>query len=565
MAFRLALAQINATVGDLAGNRDKILEFVSTARAAGASLVAFPELALTGYPPEDLLFKTHFVAENLRLVRELSSSIRGITAVVGFVDRARTGELFNAAALVSGGRICGVYHKCALPNYSVFDEKRYFVPGDSPQVFRQADTVAAVNICEDLWVDNGIYVRQARQGARLIVNISSSPYEEGKRAQRIALLRRRALETGAAWAYVNLVGGQDELVFDGASLVVSREGRLLAWGRQFEEDLVCCDVELSSGTKKRIALTLAAPAILEPVRLPPARPDVLKADAEVYQALVTGTRDYVRKNGFKKVLIGLSGGIDSALVAAIATDAVGRENVVAVSMPTRFNAGATKGDARRLARALGIEFKEISIEPLFKAFLAVLAPHFKGHSFGLAEENLQARIRGNLLMAFSNKFGWLLLTTGNKSEMATGYCTLYGDMSGGYAVIKDIFKTRVYSLCEFFNAREGRDIIPRSIFTRPPSAELRPGQTDQDSLPPYPVLDALLQDYVEAHRSAGEMARRKPGGEWAARVVSLVDRSEYKRRQSPPGIKISKCAFGKDWRLPLTNHYRPRIASAGGT
>ncbi|MEI6438021.1 MAG: NAD+ synthase [Candidatus Omnitrophota bacterium] len=534
MRIRIALAQINTTVGDLQGNAHKIFDACSRARELGADLVAFPELTTTGYPPEDLLFKDHFINGNLKSLAAIARRVRGITAVVGFVDRGPKGELYNAAAVISGGKVRDVYRKHALPNYSVFDEKRYFLPGRGFKLLTLKGRKVAVNICEDIWVDGGVFKAQAKAGASIIVNISSSPYETGKRAERARLLARRARETGAVIAYVNVVGGQDELVFDGASLAVDERGRLLAAGAQFREDLVLVDLPAN-----------AAPALPEP----------LTPVAEMYQAVLLGTRDYICKNGFKKVLIGLSGGIDSALVAAIAVDAVGKENVVCISMPTRFNAKATRQDARRLARNLGVAFHEIPIEPVLGAFMRTLAPYFKGTPSGLAEENLQARIRGNLLMSFSNKFGWLVLTTGNKSEMATGYCTLYGDMSGGYAVIKDIFKTKVYELSEFINARDGREVIPRSIIARAPSAELKPGQKDQDSLPPYPLLDGLLGLYVEQHASLGEMGRACRNKAIARRVVALVDKSEYKRRQAPPGVKISKRAFGKDWRLPLTNRY----------
>ncbi len=555
--LRIALAQINTTVGDLDSNRDWVLAFADRARRAGAGIVAFPEMAVTGYPPEDLLFKKHFVARNIRAMEDIARRVKGITAVVGFVDRGPDGALYNAAAVMANGKVVGVYHKQALPNYSVFDEKRYFTPGKGVQLFSHNGVPFAVNICEDIWVDDGIFRQQAKAGAKLILNISSSPYEAGKRLEREKMLARAARTTGAPVGYVNLVGGQDELVFDGASMVVSASGKVLARGAQFKEDLVLCDVP---AVKKRVAkacvIKMEAPA-------PKALPKLVKKDQptlglveEIYAAVVLGTRDYIQKNGFKKVVVGLSGGIDSALVAVVARDAVGAANVVAVSMPTRFNAEDTKSDARALAHNLGITFYEIPIEPVFEAFLAAFKPYNQGMPFGLAEENLQARIRGNLLMTFSNKFGWLLLTTGNKSEMATGYCTLYGDMSGGYAVIKDILKTRVYDLCAYVNQKAGRVVIPRTIIRRAPSAELRFGQKDQDSLPPYPVLDDILTGYVEEHRSLEEMKGKKASEETVRRVMGLVDKSEYKRRQAPPGVKISKCAFGKDWRLPLTNHYK---------
>ncbi len=535
MNIRIALAQINIIVGDLQGNANRILQSSMDARARGADLVIFPELTVTGYPPEDLLLKDHFIKGNVKALQMIARRIRGITAIVGFVDPAHRGVLYNAAAVIADGKVRGIYHKQALPNYSVFDEKRYFTPGQGFQLFMVKGCRIAVNICEDVWVDGGVYREQAKAGAELIVNISSSPYEFGKREGRVRLISRRARETGVVWAYVNLVGGQDELVFDGSSLVVNAKGKVIAAGLQFKEDLLICD--LSAGKAQPF-----------PVKLDSTR--------EMYEAVLLGTRDYIQKNGFRKVLIGLSGGIDSALVAAIAVDAVGRENVIGISMPTRFNAKATRKDAVRLARNLGVVFHEIPIEPILDVFLKTLAPYFKGLPSGLAEENLQARIRGNLLMAFSNKFGWLVLTTGNKSEMATGYCTLYGDMSGGYAVIKDILKTKVYELCAYINQRAGKEVIPGSIIARAPSAELRHGQRDQDSLPPYAELDALLTLYVEDHQGLETMARSCGDIQTAKRVTELVDKSEYKRRQAPPGVKISKRAFGKDWRLPLTNRYK---------
>ncbi|MBF0569258.1 MAG: NAD+ synthase [Candidatus Omnitrophica bacterium] len=558
MVVRIALAQINTTVGDLAGNRDKVLDFVRRAKNAGADLVACPELAVTGYPPEDLLLKEHFVDNNIKILREIARQVKGVIAVVGFVDRGKRGEYFNAAAVLANGCIAGIYRKCDLPNYSVFDEKRYFKTGNDPLIFTARGVCFAVNVCEDIWVDQGIYAAQAKKGARLIINISSSPYELGKRGKRLALLKKRARATGAAIGYVNCVGGQDELVFDGASMVVSSQGKLLASGRQFEEDLVICDVPtppLKKTPKSAVCISSAVrvkDGIVQPSQFAPE----LSPVEEIYRAIVLGTRDYVCKNGFKKVLIGLSGGIDSSLVAAVACDAVGRENVVGISMPTRYNAEETKNDARLLAQNLGVAFHEVPIEGVFQSYLDLLQPKFQGQAPGLAEENLQSRIRGNILMAFSNKFGWLVLTTGNKSEMATGYCTLYGDMSGGYAVIKDILKTRVYALAEFYNAKEGREVIPQTVFARAPSAELRFDQKDQDSLPPYAVLDELLVSYVEQHGSFKDMAAKAGDAALAKRVIALVDKSEYKRRQAPPGVKITTRAFGKDWRLPLTNLYK---------
>jgi NAD+ synthase (glutamine-hydrolysing) len=556
--IRIALAQINTTVGDLSGNKERVLDAARRAKAAGADLVAFPEMAVTGYPPEDLLFKGHFITGNLETLRGIARGIgSGITAVVGFVDRGKKGELYNAAALIHGGKVRLVYHKQALPNYSVFDEKRYFVPGSRDGVFALNGVLMAINICEDIWVKDGIHLRQAKAGARVLVNISSSPYESGKREERLSLVRSRARMTRAYVCYANLVGGQDEIVFDGGSLAVSPSGKILASSGQFVEDLRILDIDPPPARRlPKGCLSLACVRKGSLPALPGSLSRPLSPLQEVYEALVLGTRDYILKNGFKKVLIGLSGGIDSSLVAAVAADAVGRENVVGISMPTRFNAEGTKSDARRLAQNLGIQFHEIPIEDVLAANLKTLAPFFKGLPFGLAEENLQSRIRGNVLMAFSNKFGWLVLTTGNKSEMATGYCTLYGDMSGGYAVIKDILKMQVYALSAFVNDRAGKEIIPRSVFDRAPSAELRENQTDQDSLPPYPELDKILMSYVEQHQSLDNMLKNGAEEAMVRKVMGLVDRSEYKRRQAPPGVKITKRAFGKDWRLPLTNRYK---------
>ena len=554
--FRIALAQINTTVGDLAGNRDWILAFCERARRAGAAVVAVPEMAVTGYPPEDLLFKKHFVTGNINILNDIARRVKGITAVVGFVDRGKKGELYNAAAVIANGRVVDVYYKHALPNYSVFDEKRYFTPGDGFRILSQDGVPFAVNVCEDIWVDDGVSLRQAKAGARVILNISSSPYEVGKSLEREKTICRVARSTKTHVGYVNLVGGQDELVFDGGSVVAGPAGKILARAARFVEDLLVYDIPLMPRrVHKALLIKSGGPGeVLPGVARPHVKP--LPLIEEVYGATLLGTRDYIVKNGFKKVVIGLSGGIDSSLVAAIACEAVGSANVIGISMPTRFNAEETKSDARRLAANLGILFYEIPIEPVFDAFLNAFKPYAAGLPFGLAEENLQARIRGNFLMTFSNKFGWLVLTTGNKSEMATGYCTLYGDMSGGYAVIKDILKTRVYELSAYVNRKAGRDVIPQAIIKRAPSAELRFNQKDQDSLPPYDVLDEVLVGYVEEHRSPEEMAGRRASREVIRRVMDLVDKSEYKRRQAPPGVKISKRAFGKDWRLPLTNRYK---------
>ncbi len=557
--MRIAIAQINPTVGDLSGNARKITEHLQKAKAVKADLVIFPELAVCGYPPEDLLYKEHFVRDNLTALNDLRPKTKDLTAIIGFVDKGKKGELYNSAAVLNNGKLAAVCHKEQLPNYGVFDEKRYFVPGRNELIFRLGAAVFGVNICEDIWVnDGGVYLRQARGGARLLVNISASPFYAGKLEARKKLLRQRALETRSFICYVNIVGGQDELVFDGASLIYNPKGELLAEGKEFAEDFLVADLGVAAAPKKSAKIvTLSAPK--NGSTKPKIRTELLAPVSRIesiYKALVLGTRDYVRKNGFQKVLIGLSGGIDSSLVAVIAADAIGRENVVGVSMPSRFTSSGTRSDGKALAENLKIKFYEIPIEGIMEGYLGALKEAFVGQPRNVAEENLQARIRGNILMALSNKFGWMVLTTGNKSEIAVGYCTLYGDMSGGFAVIKDVPKIKVYELAKFRNAEEGRDLIPRSVFTRAPTAELRANQTDQDTLPPYDTLDAILKGYVEEHRSFDKLTKLFTDKALVAKVIRMVDLSEYKRRQAAPGVKITPRAFGKDWRLPITNKYK---------
>jgi NAD+ synthase (glutamine-hydrolysing) len=570
--FRIALAQINPTVGDLEGNVAKIRAGLEQARALGARLVAFPELAVTGYPPEDLLFKSAFIEANLQALADVARAATGLTAVVGFVDKRD--DIFNAAAVLHDGAVAGVYHKQYLPNYGVFDENRYFQAGTEAPVFAAGDTSFAVNICEDVWYPTGPTTRQALAGAELVVTINASPYHAGKGHQRERMIATRAADDVVCLAFVNLVGGQDELVFDGGSLIVNERGEPVARGRQFAEDFVVADLDLDAvfharlhdsrrrkekqgaGQVPRVALS-ALPAPPTPPLSPRAVVPLAPVD-EVYQALVLGTRDYVRKNGFKHVVIGLSGGIDSSLVAAIAVEALGRENVTGVTMPSPYSSGSTRRDARRLAKNLGIDFLALPITPVFKSFKRTLAAPFKGLKEDVAEENIQARVRGTLLMALSNKFGWLVLTTGNKSEIAVGYSTLYGDMAGGFAVIKDVPKTLVYEISRHVNERTGRALIPESVFERAPSAELRPDQTDQDTLPPYSELDAILQAYVEEDRGVSDLVARGFAEETARRVVRMVDLNEYKRRQGPIGVKITPRAFGRDWRLPIVNRFRER-------
>jgi len=577
--LRIALAQINVTVGDLDGNKRKILHYLDQARALGVDLIAFPELVVTGYPPEDLLLKTAFIEANVRCLHELVAETLGLAAIVGFVD-ARD-DLYNAAAVIHDGTLASVYHKHYLPNYGVFDEDRYFQTGQTSSVFVIRGAIVGVSICEDIWYPTGPPQVQALQGdAQVLVNISASPYHIGKGLSRERMLATRAADNVAIVAFCNLVGGQDELVFDGHSVIFDEKGELVCRGRQFEEDLVVADLELEdvfrqrlrdprrrkaredseSGSVTRVLLSEESreekpSAGMETCpTLPEHRVERLDPLAEVYQALALGTRDYVRKNGFGKVVIGLSGGIDSSLVAAIAADALVAENVTGVSMPSRYSSEASWADAQQLADNLGIAFLTVPIDEVFQVYLDTLAPVFAGREPDVTEENIQARIRGNLLMALSNKFGWLVLTTGNKSEMGVGYATLYGDMAGGFAVIKDVPKTLVYDLAYYRNGLS--QVIPQRVLDRPPSAELRPDQRDTDSLPPYDVLDPILHAYIEEDRELPEMVAMGFDQATVKRVMAMVDRSEYKRRQSPPGVRITPRAFGKDRRLPITNRFR---------
>ncbi|MFA5059383.1 MAG: NAD+ synthase [Candidatus Omnitrophota bacterium] len=535
--IRIALAQINPTVGDLKGNALKIIDFIRKAQAANADIVAFPELAVCGYPPEDLLLKEHFISENIKTLKDIAAHAKKISVIVGFVDRDKKKNIYNAAALLSDRRIKGIYHKEQLPNYGVFDEKRYFTAGTKNPIFSVKGIKFAVNICEDIWLETGPHKTQVKKGAKFLINISSSPYHAGKLHERQALLKTRANQVKAPIFYVNIVGGQDELVFDGASMIFDKKGKTIAAGKQFEEDMIFADIPLDAQTKNK-------------------SPRPLGEIEEIYKALTLGTRDYIRKNGFKKVTIGLSGGIDSALVAAIAVDAVGQENVTAVSMPSQYSSLETISDARKIAKNLGIRFLEIPIMKVFSVFLETLDHEFKGQAKDITEENLQARIRGNILMAFSNKFGWLVLTTGNKSEIATGYCTLYGDMAGGFAVIKDVPKTTVYKLAKYRNSLNSNAVIMQSIIDRAPTAELRENQKDQDTLPEYDLLDKILSDYVEADKSLSDINKKINNAKVIKDVMRLVDRSEYKRRQAPPGVKITPRAFGRDRRFPIVNQYR---------
>ena len=583
-ALRLALGQINPTVGDVGGNAAAILARLEAARAAGADIVVFPEMAVSGYPPEDLLLKPDFVAACMAAAQDIVRASLGLTVIFGcpWLD----GDLVNAAIIAHDGTIAGVAAKRFLPNYGVFDENRYFATGRGTTVFDRAGFVFGVSVCEDIWYPDGPPTEQAKHGgARLLINISASPYHMDKGAARTRMLATRAADNGAFVAYANLVGGQDELVFDGQSLVFGPDGVLLARGLQFAEDLVVCDLDIDQPTRQRLLdprcrkweplLPACCPARVVLPGLPdraaaprpaPAGPAIapcLDPLEEVYRALVVATRDYVRKSGFSGVTLGLSGGIDSSLTAVIAADALGPQNVLGVAMPTRFSSDDSLEDAEALAARLGIECKTVVIEPIFQAFLQALAPLFGDRPFDVTEENLQPRIRGTLLMALSNKFGRLVLTTGNKSEVGVGYSTLYGDTAGGYAVIKDVPKTLVYAVSRWRNAQAGTDLIPERVLVKPPTAELRPNQKDSDSLPEYDVLDPVLRAYVELGLSPTAMVARGLDTAVVDRVTRLVDRNEYKRRQSPPGPKITPRAFGKDWRLPIVNRYAPERGPAG--
>ena len=590
--FRVAMAQINTTVGDFEGNTRKITERLDEAQSLGADVVSFPELAVTGYPPEDLLIKTDFIQENLASLAEIARHATRTAAVVGFADSGD--HLYNAAAVLAEGRIAGVYRKMRLPNYGVFDEKRYFQPGTESPVFIIHGVPVCVTICEDIWAPGGPLLAQVLAGALVAININGSPYFAGKWRVREEMLKTRARDYAVALAYNNLVGGQDELVFDGTGVIIDPAGQVVARGPAFEEALVVADLDVEAirgirrynpirtsdalqGEGVRAPVYTLSPLPLEPLHAsvsPPQPPAGTRTDLparqivdppeeveEIYRALVLGTRDYVRKNGFRTVTVGLSGGVDSSLVAAIAADALGADAVRGVTMPSPFTSDASRRYAADVARALGITVLDLPIDRVVAAYGETLTGAFAGRARDVAEENLQARTRGNLLMALSNKFGWLVLTTGNKSELSVGYATLYGDMAGGFAVLKDVPKTLVYRLARWRNGRGTRPAIPDGVLSRAPTAELREDQTDQDTLPPYEVLDPILKLYVEDDRPAEEIVAQGFDPATVARVITMVDRSEYKRRQAPPGIKITPKAFGKDRRLPITNWYRGRRAT----
>jgi len=541
MSLRTGLAQINTTVGDFTGNVNKIRQMYVRAKDANVDLLIFPELSICGYPPEDLLLKKHFLAENKKAIEQLAKDCPDITIMAGFAE-PDNGDCFNSLAILQAGKITKTYRKALLPNYGVFDEKRYFAGGTEPVAIKIKNLSVICTICEDIWDLH--WLREFLSGVtekNLIVNISASPFHAGKISHKLTVLETCAKIFGCPLAYCNIVGGQDELVFDGRSMFIDSDGNLVASAKAFEEDLLVADIETGGRIKSQSA---------------PVKTDYIE---EIYKALVLGTKDYIRKNGFKKVLIGLSGGIDSALTASIAVDALGKENVIGVTMPTRFNASETINDAKITAENLGIEFYSIPIEPVLQSFNQELAKISGWSDKGLAYENLQARIRGTILMSMSNQFGHLVLTTGNKSETAVGYSTLYGDTAGGFAVIKDVPKTVVYQLSEYVNKMHGREVIPQSVIKRIPTAELRFNQKDSDSLPEYDILDGILKAYIEEEKSLPEIIKQGFDAQIVMKVISMVDRNEYKRRQCPPGVKITPKAFGRDRRMPITNLYRQQI------
>jgi NAD+ synthase (glutamine-hydrolysing) len=577
--LRLALAQIDPTVGGIEGNVRLITESIGRARDAGAQLVLLPELCVSGYPPEDLVLRRDFLAAVREGLDTVASEVEGIVALVGYPEQVeRTPDQLehfdplidpppppahNSLAILADGDLQGIYRKCDLPNYGVFDERRYFEPGTDPALIEVDGVPIGLTVCEDIWHPGFPESEETAAGARLVVNSSASPYHRGKGRAREGMVAERARSNGAAFALCNMVGGQDELVFDGGSVVIAPDGEVLARAAQFESELLICDLMTTAagsdgapagrGVRRLAELTSGAepaghvgPRIAEPIP---------SEEAEVYSALELGLRDYVEKNGFEHVVLALSGGIDSALVALIAADALGPDRVTVVVMPSPNSSDETQGDARAIAANLGVELIEISIAEAMEAYGHALAPAFEDAQPGLAEENIQARIRGNLIMALSNKFGWLVLTTGNKSELSVGYATLYGDMAGGFAVIKDVFKLLVYRLVRWRNEREDRELIPESVLERPPSAELRPDQLDEDSLPPYELLDRILEAYVERDEGIEALVAEGLPDETVMEVVRMVDRAEYKRRQAPPGIRISTKAFGRDRRLPITNRF----------
>ena len=571
--MRLALAQINTTVGDLDGNRERILARLAESKDAGADLALFPELAVTGYPPEDLLLRPSFVRAAERSLAQIAREARGIVAFVGVPHLDR--DLYNACAVCAAGEVKALYRKRFLPNYGVFDEHRYFAPGRDLFLLEHGEALIGPTVCEDIWQPGPPATDLALAGAQLLVNISASPFHVGKDREREQMLATRARDNVCYVAFVNAVGGQDELIFDGHSVVLDDEGQVLARAAGFEEALLVVDVEPEEALGRRLrdvrrrslesereeapdvpVLHIGFPRAPDGQSVEPQLAPLLDDLEQMRRALELGLRDYVEKNGFEEVVIGVSGGIDSALAAAIASQALGPERVHLVSMPSRFSSEETKSDARRLAEGLGGDFLELPIEPIVVSSLETLAGVSAGREADTTEENIQARIRGVLLMALSNKFGWLVVATGNKSELSVGYATLYGDMAGGFALLKDVFKTDVFRLARYLNEEAGGEVIPQSIIDRAPSAELRDNQLDEDSLPPYPALDQVLEAYVELDRSREDLTTDGFDPDVVDRALEMIDRAEYKRRQAPPGVKLRPKAFGRDWRLPITNRWR---------
>jgi NAD+ synthase (glutamine-hydrolysing) len=554
---RVAMAQINPTVGDIGGNQRLVLDAIEEARSMGAQVLAAPELVVTGYPPEDLVLKRDFIAANVRAIRTIGESSGDLLVIAGFVDPGRD-RLYNAAAICHGGRVVAIYRKHLLPNYGVFDERRYFEPGRGHTLIDTPEGIIGVCVCEDAWSERGPVVSQGDAGAQIVININASPYHKNKLAERKEMLGKRARRARSSIVYVNAVGGQDELVFDGGSVVIDAEGRPVSAFPQFQELIALVDAPLGVGGSARHPAVRRIPLSLRPASgsIDVSEPTPLKPAEEIYKALCLGLADYVDKNGFKNVVIGLSGGIDSTLTAAIAADALGPDRVLGVAMPSEYSTSHSVDDAKALAANLGIEMLQVPIARPYAAYLAIFDETFGPSEMGLAEENLQARIRGNILMAISNRYGHLVLATGNKSEMACGYATLYGDMAGGFALLKDVFKTEVYELARYRNSVS--DVIPENVLTKPPSAELRPGQKDSDSLPPYDELDPILEAYIEEDADAAGIVARGNERETVERVIALVDRAEYKRRQAPPGPKVTTKAFGRDRRLPITNRWVSR-------
>ncbi|MCX8082023.1 MAG: NAD+ synthase [bacterium] len=552
-SIRIGIGQVNSTVGDIEGNTEKILEYIKKAEREKVDILSFPELVITGYPPEDILLKPSFIQKNIDALSLIEKEVKNMIVILGFVD-IQNGRLYNAAAILNNKEKVGIYHKILLPNYGVFDEKRYFSSGDKPSIFNLSGILFGVNICEDIWYIDGPVKEQAKKGAKFLINISASPYHMGKTLEREKIIREQCIRNNIFISYSNLVGGQDELVFDGSSFIINNTGSIISRAEPFKETLLITDIQLKkTGVRKRDAVYISYEFSKDRTSVSISEYRTITIEEEVYLALVTGMRDYVLKNGFRKVILGLSGGIDSSLVAAIASDALGSENVIGVFMPSRYSSKESEEDANALADNLKIKFLTIPIDGIFTSYLETFSSVFTGTKPDITEENLQARIRGNILMALSNKFGYLVLTTGNKSEVSVGYSTLYGDTAGGFAVIKDVYKTMVYKLAYYRNSIS--KVIPERVFTKAPTAELKPGQKDQDTLPPYEILDSILKEYIEKDRSFQEIVSLGFDEITVKKVLQMVDKSEYKRRQSPPGTKITPKAFGKDRRMPITNRF----------